>query len=271
MKKPAAALFWLLFAALIPGFTQSLDGLIGSGHAEELAREGMIFSLQTKNPQPALLPRDAAAAQLVSRIITDLEPTMLAESLSLYKKPGGPASWTEAERNALYNEVLSLSSLAGLTYFSSSRNETRIFYESSTVIDGPESQNSLPDPSYSTPPRELTLYARQKDLTFGDNIYQYTYYAGQNSLMLTQENLTRMSYGLITAVGKNKLCSLLAVFDTDTDLVIYAISMAKVVSLPLLNQRVGRSFSTRLEALLTWFSGRADRVFRRTVQGAGVP
>jgi hypothetical protein len=37
--------------------------------------------------------------------------------------------------------------------------------------------------------------------------------------------------------------------------------MAKVISLPLFNQRIARSFSTRLEALGDWFSSRADRVF----------
>jgi hypothetical protein len=143
----------------------------------------------------------------------------------------------------------------------------RTFYETSGVIDGPESQNPLPDPSYRVPPPELTLYARQKDMTFGDNIYQYTYYAGQDSLVLTQRNLTGMTYGPITAVGKNKLCSLIAVIDADAYLVIYAVSMAKVVSLPFLNRRVGRAFSTRLEALLTWFSGKADRVFGAVPDG----
>ncbi|MFP3091535.1 hypothetical protein LQZ21_14555 [Treponema sp. TIM-1] len=262
MKKPAAVL--LFFLAIMPGFTLSLHDLIDAGRAEELLREGTIFSLQLKDPQPALLPRNVSAGQIVSRIMGDLEPSMVAESLSLYQKPD-PAAWSEAERNALYNGALSLSSLAGLQYFSASRNEMRIFYETSTVIDGPESKNPLPDPSYSTPPPELTLYARQKDLTFGDNLYQYTYYAGRDSLILTQQNLTKMRYGLITAVGENKLCSLLAVIDTETHLLIYAVSMAKVISLPMLNKRVGRSFSTRLEALFTWFSGRADRVFHRAV------
>jgi hypothetical protein len=263
LKKQTVIRFVFLVLAILPGFTQSLRDLVDPGRVEELLRGEVIFNLQLKNPQPALLPRHVPVGQILSRLLGDLEPSMLAESLSLYQKPPGP--WTEAERSALYNEALSLSSLAGLQYFSASRGEMRTFYETSTVIDGPESKNPLPDPSYRTPPAELTLYARQKDLTFGDNIYQYTYYAGRNSLVLTQQNLTRMSYGLITAVGKNKLCSLMAVIDTDTHLVIYAASMAKVVSLPMLNQRVGRSFSTRLEALLTWFSGRADRVFHRAV------
>jgi hypothetical protein len=250
-----------LVLAVVPGFALPLDDLIGSARAQELLREALIIGLQLKNPRPALLPRNVSVERLVNGVITDLDPSMMAESLSLYKKPSGPAAWTGAERQALYNEMVALSTLAGLEYFSASRNEMRIFYETSSVIDDPELKNPLPDPVYRTLPGELTLYARQKDLTFGDNIYQYTYYAGGDSLILTQQNLTAMNYGLITAVRKNRLCSLLAVIDTESYLLIYAVSMAKVVSLPLLNQRAGRSFSTRMEALLTWFSGRADKVF----------
>jgi hypothetical protein len=225
----------------------------------------MIFHLQLKNPQPTLLPRNELVAAALKTIREELDPGMIAESLYLYQKPSGRAPWSEAERTALFNELVSLSTLEGLHYFSASRNETRLFYESSRVIDGPESQNPVPDPVYGIPPRELTLYARQKDLTFGDNIYQYTYYARPDSLMLTQRNLTGMNYGPLPVVGKNRLCSLLAVLDTESCLVIYAVSMAKVISLPLLNRRVGNSFSTRLEALGSWFSGRADRVFRGAV------
>jgi hypothetical protein len=249
----------------MPGLTLSLDELIGADLAGELLREGMIIKLQLKNPQPALIPRNVLAGQLVDNIMKNLNPSVAAESLYLYKKPSGSAAWSDAERNALYNEVLSLSSLKGIQYFSSSRNKMWTFYETSMVIDGPESKNPLPDPSYSVPPREISLYARQKDVTFGDNIYQYTYYARQDSLVLTQQNLTNMRYKHITMVGKNKLSSLITAIDTESYLVIYAVSMAKVISLPLFNQRIGRAFSTRLEALLTWFSGRADLVFQGTV------
>lgn len=265
MIKKSAILFCFLISAAMPGLTLSLDELIGSDLAGELLREGMIIKLQLKNPKPALIPRNVFVGQLVNNILNDLNPSVAVESLYLYKKPSGSAAWSEAERNALYNEVLSLSSLKGLQYFSSSRNKMWTFYDTSMVIDGPESKNPLPDPFYSVPLRELTLYARQRDETFGDNIYQYTYHARQDSLVLTQQNLTNMRYKGITLVGKNRLSSLITAIDTESYLVIYAVSMAKIISLPLFNQRIGRAFSTRLEALLTWFSGRADLVFQGTV------
>jgi hypothetical protein len=261
VKKQLPLLFGFLTAVLVSGFSLSLEEAVDSGRREELLREGMIFNLGLKNPQPALIPRNGLIEQTVKNIREDLDPGMIAESLALYQKASGPGPWSEAERNALYNEIISLSTLEGLQYFSASRKETRTFFESSAVIDGPESKNPLPDPVYTTPPRELNLYARQKDLTFGDNIYQYTYYAQPDSLVLTQRNLTNMNYGPVTAVGRNRLCTLMAVMDTESYLVIYTVSMAKIISLPLLNQRIARSFSSRLEALGAWFSVRADRVF----------
>jgi hypothetical protein len=145
----------------------------------------------------------------------------------------------------------------------------RTFYETSAVIDGPDTRKPLTDPAYGpaagTPslpiPAELTLYARQKDLTFGDNTYQYTYHAREDSLVFIQRNLTVMNAGIIPAVGRNRLRSVVAVFDAGEYLLLYLSSMARAASLPGMNERVGRSFSTRAEAILRWVTGRADKAF----------
>jgi hypothetical protein len=191
----------------------------------------------------------------------------LVESLRLYKKPQGAAfpQWSAAERRALFNETLALSTLAGLRYFSSSRKALRLFYETSQVIDGPDTQKPLPDPAYEKPPARTILYARQKDLTFGTVIYQYEYQAGEDALLLVQRNLTPLAVGIIPAVGKEKLRSAAAVIDAEAFLLIYAVSMARAASLPGMNQRVGQSFSTRLDALMSWFTGRADKAFKGLV------
>jgi hypothetical protein len=137
----------------------------------------------------------------------------------------------------------------------------RTFYETSTVIDGPDTKRPLPDPSYTTPPAELTIYARQKDLTFGDNLYQYTYYAHPGGLIFVQENLSTMNYGPIVVVRKNRLRSVVAVLDAGDSLLVYVASMAKAASFPGMNERAGRSFSNRATAILSWFTKRADGVF----------
>ncbi|MDR1929754.1 MAG: hypothetical protein LBQ44_03900 [Treponema sp.] len=261
MKFPV---FILLFSLAGPVFSVPLSALVESSLEPALLKGERLSRVQDKNLKPQLIPNDAYVKDLVNGMIAGLGPNFLVETLSLYRKPAGAAvpQWSPAERTALYNQSLALSSLAGLKYYSESRKELRTFYESSSVVDGPDAKTPVPDPSYANPPEELTVYARQKDLSFGDNVYKYDYHARQNALIFVQENLSAMSYGPIPAVGKNKLRSMAAVFDAGDYLLFYAVSMARAASIPGMSGRVGRSFITRAEAVLTWFAGRADRAFK---------
>jgi hypothetical protein len=72
-----------------------------------------------------------------------------------------------------------------------------------------------------------------------------------------------MSYGIIPAVGKNKLRSIVAVCDAGDCLLVYAVSMAKAASVPGLNDRISASFTNRAEAILDWFNRQADKVFKK--------
>jgi hypothetical protein len=242
----------------------SLEELTGPDRAALLLTRGSLNAVQQKNPRPALAPLYPAVRSLIDAVIGELEPSVFVETLYLYKKPvfAAPGLWSGAERTALYNEILALSTLRGVQYFSASRGGMRTFYETSSVIDGPDTRRPLEDPRYAVPPAEAVIYARQKDLSFGDNIYRYTYYARPDSLVFMQENLTTMSYGIIPVVGKNKLRSVVAVIDAGEHLLIYAASMVKSVSMPGMGQRVSASFSTRADAIMDWFSGRADQAFK---------
>ncbi|MDR2552723.1 MAG: hypothetical protein LBD31_06135 [Treponema sp.] len=258
-------LFGVLFVALAQagwGQPVSLTSLIGAEYEASLRRGDLLTHVQDKTPLANLIPRDGQVKALVDRSIREMEPGFLVETLGLYRKASGTA-WTEAERAGLYNQTLALSSLAGLQYYSSSRKQMRTFYETSAVVSGPEGATPLPDPRYVNPPVDLTIYARQRDLSFGDNVYRYNYHAWPNTLAFVQENLTAMHYGPIPAIGKNQLRSIVAICDAGEFLVVYAISMAKAAPIPGMQGRIGRSFITRAEAIFKWFSDRADRVFSK--------
>ncbi|MDR0602010.1 MAG: hypothetical protein LBG42_06465 [Treponema sp.] len=260
----------MFILAVFPVFSVSLEELAGPERAAALRNGELLSHVQLKNPRPALLPGHAAVRTLIGEIERNLSPGIIVETLSLYKKPGRTrinvdgavsGSWTEEERRNLYNEALAISSLAGIQYYSATRKTMRTFYETSAVITNPETKRPLPDPVYTVPPEELVLYARQKDLTFGDNIYRYEYRTGADFLIFTQENLTAMNVGIITAVGKNRLRSLVAVLDAEDSLLVYAASMARASAFPGLGERIGNSFTNRTKAILQWFTGKADRVF----------
>jgi hypothetical protein len=256
----------LLFSGFgAPLFSASLEELIGPERlAAFAAGEEIISGVQLKNPRPALLPRHGELQRLIGELMRTLNPGLFAESLALYAKPAAAPRWTAEERRNLYNEALALSSLSGIQYYSASRKAMRTFYEYSRVIDGPETKKVLPDPVFADPPRMLTVYARQKDLTFGDNIYQYNYLAGDDSLIFVQENLSSLNVAIVTAVGKHKLRSVVAVIDAGDQLLVYVASMAAASSLPGLGERIGNSFTNRAQAVLKWFSGRADKAYGKS-------
>jgi hypothetical protein len=256
-------LFVLFLSVAVAGSSADMEELVGAGLINELATSNPLIEVQHREPRPRLLPEDGQLRRLINDTINTLEPTLFVESLYRQEKPAGaePGRWSQAERANLYNACLSISSLAGIEYFSARRNRMRIFYETSTIIDDPETKRPLEDPLYETPPAELQLYARQKDLTFGDNMYRYIYYANPESLVFVQENLSNLTVGPITVVGKNRLRSVVAVLDARDSLLVYVASMAKTASFPGMNERAGQSFSNRAAAILAWFSGRAAEAF----------
>ena len=265
LNKRAFLIVFILFFAALQGYSVPLENLISEAHARQLraAPEGGELIIQThfKNTAPALIPKNSELLQIVNNARNELNPNMLVESLYLYKKPASyhtsSGSWNNGQKTGVFNQMLALSTLTGIQYFSASRSEMRTFYEYSSVIDDPKTKKPVPDPVIAQP-ASMTLYARQVDLTFGDNIYRYDYSAFSDVVVFTQENLTSLSVGIIPVIGKGKLRSVLAVIDCGDSILLYAVSMVNAFSVSGLRDRISNSFNTRAEAVLKWFSGRLD-------------
>jgi hypothetical protein len=255
----AAMLGSFVVSPVVSGLT--IDDLIGREKtAALLAGEKLVLS-QFSEVQPQFIPQYKPLMAHVDAIRRELEPSVMVETLFVYEKPAtaNKEAWSDEEAAGLYNGILALSTLAGLQYYSASRGAMRTFYETSSVIDGQAVKRPVPDPVYQRPPARLTIHARQKDSTFGDNIYQYDYYSEPGAFIFVQQNLTSMSYGIIPAIGKNKLWSVAAVIDAGNYLLVYIASMSKAVSIPGMKERIGNSFANRSEALFNWFSNQADK------------
>ncbi|MCL1813980.1 MAG: hypothetical protein FWG29_10740 [Treponema sp.] len=244
------------------GFTLPLESLLPDNLVKQLLQSGAIDRERFDTTSFGMVPRFDALERLIETNRRSIDPNVTVESLRLYKKRSSQGNWTAAERTELYNGLTAISTLKGLEYFSKSRNAMRLLYETSAVIDGPDSKNPRPDPVHSVPPAQMSVYVRQKDLTFGDNVYEFTYHAGESSFIVVQNNVTDLNYGPITVIGKNKLKSVVGVFDCGPYLVVYAASMAKASMLPGMKQRAGESIFNRANALLGWFTQKADRAFR---------
>ena len=105
------------------------------------------------------------------------------------------------------------------------------------------------------------ILANKIALIVSENSNQYNFYYRPGSLVFIQENLSSLNAGIIPAVSRNRLRSCLVLQDAGDYLIIYAVSMAKTVSLPGLKDKIGDSFSNRAEAIIQWVIRGADRAF----------
>ena len=262
------SIFFLILTQQV--FSLPLEELVSPAAAGILRnRTEPVTNLQTSSPSPVLVPKHEKIRNFVNENINKLKPSIFIETLSLYSIPerqGEPLqdqriTWSAAEQNELFNQLTAIGSLAGIQYYSQSNKAMKTFYETSCVVDGPSGKKMLPDPKYAETPVSVSLYARQKDLTFGNNIYLFNYHTSKDSIYFMQENLTTFYVTIIPAVGKNNLKTIVAVIDAGDSLLIYAAAMAKTASMPGMGDRIAASFTNRINAILKWFTVRADMVF----------
>jgi hypothetical protein len=259
MKYTLASIF--IFSMAVCVYPIPLETIITSDKIVQvfMSDNKQLVAAQLKNnPVPSLMPDHDNIRQSVMETINKLNPNILVETLYLYKKPAKsetePAVWDEKQKITVFNQLTAISTLTGIKYYSSSRKAMRIFYEYSSIIDDPVTKKPLSDPVFTQIPASLTVFARQKDLTFGDNIYRYGFLSKSDVILFTQENITPLNYGVIPIIGKNNLRSVMAVVDGGDWILVYAASMAKAASVPGFADKISASFSNRAQAVLKWFS-----------------
>ena len=262
MRRWLIVLAGMLFAA--PLFPESLTELMGRERALILRdSETALIEVQMTNSRPLLLPGHGGIEQIVADVQQSFQPSVMVEALFLFQKPGNAAGgWTESERTGLFNQALALSTLAGLEYYSASRNTMRTFYDISHIVEGPNSRRLVADPVYAEVPQSLTLYARHRDYTFGDNIYRYDYHSFSDAFVFAQQNMSTLYVGILPVIRRNNMRSVMAVLDCDDSLLMYAVFMARAaLSLPGMEDRISASFANRAEAILKWFVDRTGNVY----------
>jgi hypothetical protein len=115
------------------GFSVPLESLVSGSYAAQLRSSGdFITEAQHRNPAPVLLPMNNDLRQTFTSIKNDVNPNMMIETLYLYRKPANShtdsGSWNNTQKTRLFNQLVALSTLTGLEYYSSSRDEMRIFF-----------------------------------------------------------------------------------------------------------------------------------------------
>ena len=263
MKRIFALIF--IFSIAVSAFPIPLENIITNDQIARILNSDryQLVSAQLTNPVPSLIPNHGDIRQNVMGVMNTLKPNMLVETLYLYAKPAkaktDTAGWNEKQKITVFNQITAISTLTGIQYYSSSRGAMRIFYEYSSIIDSPTAKKPLSDPVFAKIPAALTVFARQKDLTFGDNIYRYDYLNTTDVILFAQENITPLNYGIIPVIGRGNLHSVMAIVDGGEYILVYAASMAKAASVPGFSGKISDSFTNRAKAVIQWFSARLDK------------
>lgn len=245
----------LAFSAIALSAEGLLAALLPPDAASELAASGK--ALRRGSGELSLLPRHPAAAALRAAVEKE-KPSLVVEAAFALKRPKpASAQAAQAELASAYGILRSLGSLQGIEYYSASRKKMRTFYAESYLIDGADSKAKLADPRpplAGAIPGAETVYAFQRDLSFGANRYRYDYASFPDAITLTSSNLTRMSYGILPVAAPGELSTRLLVVQADDGLLFYAVSGAKAPG--LVSGKLEESFGNRAEALFRWFAAK---------------
>lgn len=233
----------------------SLASLLPADAASALASSGKAVS--TSAGKLSLIPNHQAA-KAIREAVEKEKPSLIVEAVFALKRPKpADAASAQTELASVYGILRSLGSLQGIEYYSASRKKMRTFYAESYIIDGPDSKTALSDPKAPLAgaiPQSETVYAFQRDLSFGANRYRYEYAAFPDAICLSSSNLTKMSYGIVPVAAPGELSTRLLVIQADDAILFYAASGAKAPG--LVSGKLEDSFANRAEALFRWFSAK---------------
>lgn len=204
-----------------------------------------------KNMQAKLLPNADLARKVFSKWQHETCVFMM-ENLYLYKKPSDHI--TIDDTTHISNILHSVSTMEGIEYYSTSRKKMRTLYEKSYAVQPRMTKKKKT--SWEKAPDDLTAQTQlvlQKDLTFGEFIYQYSYYAENNCVSFVCENTEKLMYGIFSLVNPYEMNVSLLIFDLGDYVLAYANTRANFARLPGIEKKLKNSFSSRADALYQWF------------------
>lgn len=232
---------------------QGLESVLPGSVASTLIKDGRI--LRTVYRESPLHTALAPALSPSSEISKSIDPNdnLLIESLFLYKKKDSNLSGNIEKSVEKTGIILrSLSTLEGIEYFSTSRDAMRVLYENSYAVDSAANRNRIVDPISADIDGQQIL-AVQKDKTFGEYLYKYSYRATPTAVSLTSTNVDPLKISFVTVVGPERMKVSLVVHDLGDYLLVYGCTHVKVPEIPGLEKKLNSSFSTRSIALYDWF------------------
>lgn len=247
-----ALVLCIAFAASGEDIQTRLSALVSEDLAAALIQDGVVRKTVYRENVTSLplLPRLALAAE-ADAFWAGGQPPFVSETLFLYKKPADHTH-EQTDIPAISVILRSLSRLEGIEYYSNSRQKMRTLYRKSYVVTSEENRTRVRDPSEGSADG-LSLVAVQEDLTFGEYAYRYTYRETNDTVAFYSTNIDSLNYGFIRIIRPDELRIALVVHDLGDYLLVYNLTRADFLAVPGMEKKLKASFSSRTEAVYTWF------------------
>ncbi len=199
------------------------------------------------------------AERLIGEALREIEPRV---GIEIYVEiPVDRQLFSTEGRLALYNILRSPGTMEGIEYYSASRGRMRTFYEESYAIASPDQEIRIPDPVVEEIPETDTIWAFQRDLSFGRNVQRLEYTTLDDGFLVMIENETTMVYRVVPLVFPGNLRTFLYVqLQPNRGTVEFYGNLAvRVPAMFGLQDRARDSFYNRVVALHGWFATELER------------
>ena len=247
----------LLLLSFTPGFGDSAaEKVLGERLLSDLISKGELTRTFWEGGSVTLIP-DLDITHKIEDEITRLNPNISVEVLTIYESSNLNLE-TEEALLTIYNILLSVGTMEGIEYYSASRERMRILFSESYCIDSPESQIRVHDPVVDSIPPYAKIYTFQKDLTFGQNIYQSEYRFSGEYILMKSRNLTTMRYLFLPLVKPNNSVNYFILIPSGNRLVFYGVSCLRTLSFLGLEKKRAASLYNRNNAIYNWFITRLE-------------
>jgi len=190
-----------------------------------------------------------------------LKPTTGVEMLMYASLPGVDLT-TAVGRLALYRELQAVSTLRGVTYYSTSRNRERTLFKDAYVVSSPDDTHALPDPKAKELAERERLYVLLHDTTFGRGVYAVDYVSAPEYLILRVTNTASLKLLFIPIIPAQGMEMHYVVFPGKEEALVYGVGMARVGRVGRLSGREESSFAHRVVAMYEWLRDRLGRMIR---------
>lgn len=176
--------FWCLAGVL--GFAQPIAAVLPDLSAKEM--ESLLANQQlfddVKPGAPVKYAPSGSQGDSLRALASTPDSKIVVQSAFLLKGK----TLSDADRLELFNKLLTIDTLSGVTYFSETRNKVTVLFDKVFRVERSGSHEPLANPHVEKVPDQYAILIHIKDANFGSTWYSLAIESNPSSVVISLEN-----------------------------------------------------------------------------------